>query len=85
MFSSNKDDEFAVYRTSQVKIKYVVQYTCDNDKIKEFQPIIQTELEDQRLSFEDHDQPKGEKSFLKLPTITVKSVFLVFSETGFYF
>ncbi|XP_058041921.1 protein mono-ADP-ribosyltransferase PARP4 isoform X1 [Ahaetulla prasina] len=53
-----EDDEFAVYRTSQVKIKYVVQYKCDNDKVKEFQPIIQTELEEQRLSFEDHDQPK---------------------------
>ncbi|XP_032075718.1 protein mono-ADP-ribosyltransferase PARP4 isoform X2 [Thamnophis elegans] len=53
-----EDDEFVVYRTSQVQIKYVVQCTCDNDKVKEFQPIIQTELEDQRLSFEDYDQPK---------------------------
>ncbi|XP_070605865.1 protein mono-ADP-ribosyltransferase PARP4 isoform X1 [Erythrolamprus reginae] len=48
-------DEFAVYRTSQVKIKYVVQYTCNNDSLKEFQPIIQNELEDQWLSFEDYD------------------------------
>ncbi|KAL7983330.1 hypothetical protein Chor_000206 [Crotalus horridus] len=53
-----EDDEFAVYRTSQVKIKYVVQYSCVNDKIKVFQPIIQTELEDQSLSFEDDDQSK---------------------------
>ncbi|XP_026564599.1 poly [ADP-ribose] polymerase 4 isoform X2 [Pseudonaja textilis] len=53
-----EDDEFAVYRTSQVKIKYVVQCTCVNDIIKEFQPIIQKELEDQRFSFEDHDQPR---------------------------
>ncbi|XP_015672315.1 protein mono-ADP-ribosyltransferase PARP4 [Protobothrops mucrosquamatus] len=53
-----EDDEFVVYRTSQVKIKYVVQYSCVNDKIKVFQPIIQTELEDQSLSFEDDDQSK---------------------------
>ncbi|XP_063161870.1 protein mono-ADP-ribosyltransferase PARP4 [Candoia aspera] len=53
-----EDDEFVVYRTSQVKIKYVVQFSCVNDKVKEFQPIIQTELENQMLSLEHHDQPK---------------------------
>ncbi|XP_015745662.2 poly [ADP-ribose] polymerase 4 [Python bivittatus] len=53
-----EDDEFVVYRTSQMKIKYVVQFSCVNDKVKEFQPIIQTELEDQMLSLEHHDQPK---------------------------
>uniref|UniRef100_A0A670HY83 Poly [ADP-ribose] polymerase n=1 Tax=Podarcis muralis TaxID=64176 RepID=A0A670HY83_PODMU len=35
------DDEFVVYRASQVKIKYVVKFSLAGDKVKEFHPEIQ--------------------------------------------
>ncbi|XP_066476989.1 protein mono-ADP-ribosyltransferase PARP4 [Tiliqua scincoides] len=47
-----EDDEFVVYRTSQVKIKYVVKFCLADDKVEEFHPVIQTELEDQ--AFPEH-------------------------------
>ncbi|XP_067842203.1 protein mono-ADP-ribosyltransferase PARP4 isoform X2 [Heptranchias perlo] len=38
--SEFEDDEFVVYSTSQVKIKYVVQFCVGEDQLKPFQPII---------------------------------------------
>ncbi|XP_054829757.1 protein mono-ADP-ribosyltransferase PARP4 [Eublepharis macularius] len=45
--SAFQDDEFVVYRTSQIKMKYVVKFCLADDEVKEFHPTIQTELEDQ--------------------------------------
>lgn len=37
-----QDDEFVVYNTEQIRLKYVVQYTLEGDELKEFQPQINT-------------------------------------------
>ncbi|GCB77515.1 hypothetical protein scyTo_0016699, partial [Scyliorhinus torazame] len=38
--SEFEDDEFVVYSTSQVKIKYVVQFCIGEDQLKPFHPLI---------------------------------------------
>ncbi|XP_078078208.1 protein mono-ADP-ribosyltransferase PARP4 isoform X2 [Mustelus asterias] len=40
IFTEFEDDEFVVYSTSQVKIKYVVQFCIDEDQLKPFHPLI---------------------------------------------
>ncbi|KAH0625127.1 hypothetical protein JD844_033266 [Phrynosoma platyrhinos] len=55
--SAFEDDEFVVYKTNQVKIKYVVKFSLAYDRVKEFHPVIQTELEDQVPSH-DESQPE---------------------------
>ncbi|XP_052047314.1 protein mono-ADP-ribosyltransferase PARP4 isoform X2 [Apodemus sylvaticus] len=43
-----QDDEFVVYKTSQVKMKYIVKFCVPGDQIKEFHPHENAELEEQR-------------------------------------
>ncbi|XP_067299712.1 protein mono-ADP-ribosyltransferase PARP4-like isoform X2 [Pseudorasbora parva] len=43
--SEFEDDEFVVYNTEQIRLKYVVQYTLEGDELKEFQPYINTFVE----------------------------------------
>ncbi|XP_056097999.1 protein mono-ADP-ribosyltransferase PARP4 [Rhinichthys klamathensis goyatoka] len=43
--SEFEDDEFVVYNTEQIRLKYVVQYTLEGDELKEFQPHINTVVE----------------------------------------
>ncbi|XP_048050208.1 protein mono-ADP-ribosyltransferase PARP4-like isoform X2 [Megalobrama amblycephala] len=43
--SEFEDDEFVVYNTEQIRLKYVVQYTLEGDELKEFQPHINTFVE----------------------------------------
>lgn len=43
-----EDDEFVVYKTSQVKMKYIVKFCIPGDQIKDFQPHENTELEERR-------------------------------------
>ncbi|XP_049985056.1 protein mono-ADP-ribosyltransferase PARP4 [Alexandromys fortis] len=43
-----EDDEFVVYKTSQVKMKYIVQFRIPGDRIKDFHPDENTELEEHR-------------------------------------
>lgn len=38
-----QDDEYVVYSPDQVKLKYVVQFSVEGDKVTEFSPIIPTE------------------------------------------
>uniref|UniRef100_A0A8C2ELY4 Poly [ADP-ribose] polymerase n=1 Tax=Cyprinus carpio TaxID=7962 RepID=A0A8C2ELY4_CYPCA len=38
--SEFEDDEFVVYNTEQIRLKYVVQYSLEGDELKEFQPQI---------------------------------------------
>uniref|UniRef100_A0A8C1M0X4 Poly [ADP-ribose] polymerase n=1 Tax=Cyprinus carpio TaxID=7962 RepID=A0A8C1M0X4_CYPCA len=40
--SEFEDDEFVVYNTEQIRMKYVVQYSLEGDELKEFQPQIKT-------------------------------------------
>ncbi|XP_075805124.1 protein mono-ADP-ribosyltransferase PARP4 isoform X3 [Microtus pennsylvanicus] len=43
-----EDDEFVVYKTSQVKMKYIVKFRIPGDRIKDFHPDENTELEEHR-------------------------------------
>ncbi|XP_054079534.1 protein mono-ADP-ribosyltransferase PARP4 isoform X1 [Rissa tridactyla] len=43
--SDFEDDEFVVYKTCQVKIRYVVKFCLAEDQIKQFQPAVGVELE----------------------------------------
>ncbi|KAK9969169.1 hypothetical protein ABG768_027366 [Culter alburnus] len=43
--SEFEDDEFVIYNTEQIRLKYVVQYTLEGDELKEFQPHINTFVE----------------------------------------
>uniref|UniRef100_A0A8D2KV27 Poly [ADP-ribose] polymerase n=1 Tax=Varanus komodoensis TaxID=61221 RepID=A0A8D2KV27_VARKO len=78
-YSEFEHDEFAVYRTSQVKIKYVVQFCLADDKIKTFSPVIPTHFEDQVLSLEHQPQPEGEPHFLYKTLKGLFSVSLMYS------
>ncbi|RXN35111.1 poly [ADP-ribose] polymerase 4 isoform X1 [Labeo rohita] len=42
--SEFEDDEFVVYNTEQIRLKYVVQYSLEGDELKEFHPHINTQL-----------------------------------------
>ncbi|KAL1268030.1 hypothetical protein QQF64_033393 [Cirrhinus molitorella] len=48
--SEFEDDEFVVYNTEQIRLKYVVQYSLDGDDLKEFQPQISTFVELSQLT-----------------------------------
>ncbi|XP_066225211.1 protein mono-ADP-ribosyltransferase PARP4 [Saccopteryx leptura] len=41
-----EDDEFVVYRTNQVKMKYIVKFCIPGDEVKDFHPCNTTELEE---------------------------------------
>ncbi|KAI7809102.1 hypothetical protein IRJ41_025844, partial [Triplophysa rosa] len=43
--SDFEDDEYVVYNTDQIQLKYVVQYTLKEDQLTEFQPHIDTSEE----------------------------------------
>ncbi|XP_036417467.1 protein mono-ADP-ribosyltransferase PARP4 isoform X2 [Colossoma macropomum] len=43
--SDFEDDEYVVYNTDQVRLKYVVQYSLKEDQLKTFQPYINTSVE----------------------------------------
>ncbi|KAA0715889.1 Poly [ADP-ribose] polymerase 4 [Triplophysa tibetana] len=45
MPSDFEDDEYVVYNTDQIQLKYVVQYTLEEDQLTEFQPHIDTSEE----------------------------------------
>lgn len=35
-----QDDEYVVYNTDQIRLKYVVQYILTEDEVKDFQPSV---------------------------------------------
>ncbi|XP_057563072.1 protein mono-ADP-ribosyltransferase PARP4 isoform X5 [Hippopotamus amphibius kiboko] len=61
--SDFEDDEFVVYKTSQVKMKYIIKFCIPGDEIKDFHPCDTMELEEYRPEFsnfstvEDHQLP----------------------------
>uniref|UniRef100_A0A674JDU8 Poly [ADP-ribose] polymerase n=1 Tax=Terrapene triunguis TaxID=2587831 RepID=A0A674JDU8_9SAUR len=46
--SDFEDDEFVVYKTCQVKMRYIVKFCLAGDQVKQFQPGIETRLEQDR-------------------------------------
>ncbi|NXW35609.1 PARP4 polymerase, partial [Phaetusa simplex] len=52
--SDFEDDEFVVYKTCQVKIRYVVKFCLAEDQIKQFQPAVGVELE------QDNNEPESQ-------------------------
>uniref|UniRef100_A0A669QAC7 Poly [ADP-ribose] polymerase n=1 Tax=Phasianus colchicus TaxID=9054 RepID=A0A669QAC7_PHACC len=52
--SDFEDDEFVVYKTTQVKIRYVVKFCLAEDQIKEFQPGTGVETEQDNTELESH-------------------------------
>ncbi|KAM6211438.1 LOW QUALITY PROTEIN: protein mono-ADP-ribosyltransferase PARP4 [Sarcoramphus papa] len=52
--SDVEDEEFVVYKTCQVKIRYVVKFCLAEDQIKPFQPAIGVELE------QDNNEPESQ-------------------------
>ncbi|XP_058403765.1 protein mono-ADP-ribosyltransferase PARP4 isoform X3 [Diceros bicornis minor] len=46
-----EDDEFVVYKTNQVKMKYIIKFCMPGDEIKDFHPCDSTELEEHRPEF----------------------------------
>ncbi|XP_053163691.1 protein mono-ADP-ribosyltransferase PARP4 isoform X4 [Hemicordylus capensis] len=57
-YSAFEADEFVVYRTSQVKIQYVAKVCLEEEKVKEFNPVIQTDVEDQVPFSKPQSQPE---------------------------
>ncbi|XP_043851171.1 protein mono-ADP-ribosyltransferase PARP4 [Dromiciops gliroides] len=51
IISDFEDDEFVVYKTSQVKMKYLVNFCMAGDQIKGFCPFANTEWEENRPEF----------------------------------
>ncbi|XP_004446762.2 protein mono-ADP-ribosyltransferase PARP4 isoform X1 [Dasypus novemcinctus] len=46
-----EDDEFVVYKTNQIKMKYIVKFCIPGDPIKDFHPGHNIELEEDRPEF----------------------------------
>lgn len=59
-----QDDEFVVYETNQVKMKYIVKFSVSGDEIKDFHPCDNTELEEYRPEFSNFSTVEGEMAFL---------------------
>nr|XP_048701056.1 protein mono-ADP-ribosyltransferase PARP4 isoform X7 [Caretta caretta] len=59
IYSDFEDDEFVVYKTCQVKMRYIVKFCLPGDQIKQFQPGIVTELaQDLPATSHCHLQPE---------------------------
>ncbi|XP_076120229.1 protein mono-ADP-ribosyltransferase PARP4-like isoform X2 [Alosa pseudoharengus] len=43
--SEFEDDEYVVFSPDQVRLKYVIQYTLPDDQLKDFQPSVDTSVE----------------------------------------
>ncbi|XP_035311523.1 protein mono-ADP-ribosyltransferase PARP4 isoform X1 [Cricetulus griseus] len=53
-----EDDEFVVYKTNQVKMKYIVKFLIPGDQIKDFHPHENTELEEHRAAPSNVSKPE---------------------------
>uniref|UniRef100_A0A8C1B915 Poly [ADP-ribose] polymerase n=1 Tax=Cyprinus carpio carpio TaxID=630221 RepID=A0A8C1B915_CYPCA len=60
--SEFEDDEFVVYNTEQIRLKYVVHYSLEGDELKEFQPHINTQLTDTTPDILSSDDSEGLES-----------------------
>lgn len=62
---SAQDDEYVVYSPDQVKLKYVVQFSIEGDKLKEFSPDIIT-ADEPRLPSSIQGEPRTLENILKV-------------------
>ncbi|XP_023564489.1 poly [ADP-ribose] polymerase 4 [Octodon degus] len=46
-----EDDEFVVYKTNQVKVKYIIKFCMPGDQIKDFHPHDNSKLEEYKPEF----------------------------------
>ncbi|XP_054995973.1 protein mono-ADP-ribosyltransferase PARP4 isoform X2 [Sorex araneus] len=53
-----EDDEFVVYNTNQIKMKYIIKFCIPGDEIKDFCPCNDTELEEFRTESPDFSEVK---------------------------
>uniref|UniRef100_A0A8C2ZWQ6 Poly [ADP-ribose] polymerase n=1 Tax=Cyclopterus lumpus TaxID=8103 RepID=A0A8C2ZWQ6_CYCLU len=72
--SEFEDDEYVVYSTDQVRLKYVVQFSIRGEQLKEFRPAIDTSAEapppsDQGESTQEEDEVES----IKNPLADVKA------------
>uniref|UniRef100_A0A8C3RM59 Poly [ADP-ribose] polymerase n=1 Tax=Chelydra serpentina TaxID=8475 RepID=A0A8C3RM59_CHESE len=59
IYSDFEDDEFVVYKTCQVKMRYIVKFCLAGDQVKQFQPGTETELvQDRPATSHCHLQPE---------------------------
>ncbi|XP_048197632.1 protein mono-ADP-ribosyltransferase PARP4 isoform X1 [Perognathus longimembris pacificus] len=62
-----EDDEFVVYKTNQIKMKYLIKFRLPGDQIKDFHPHINTDLEEFRpedlicSNIEDYQLPDSKR------------------------
>lgn len=49
-----QDDEYVVYNTDQIRLKYIVQYFLPEDEIKDFQPFVDLTLAPQSCASSSH-------------------------------
>lgn len=61
---SLQDDEYVVYSPDQVKLKYVVQFSIEGDKLKEFSPDIIT-ADEPRLPSSIQGEPRTPEKYFK--------------------
>ncbi|XP_016059049.1 PREDICTED: poly [ADP-ribose] polymerase 4 [Miniopterus natalensis] len=63
-----EDDEFVVYKTSQVKMKYIIKFCIPGDEVKDFHPCSNIELQEHTpevsefSKVEDYQLPDAEPS-----------------------
>ncbi|XP_010727343.1 protein mono-ADP-ribosyltransferase PARP4-like [Meleagris gallopavo] len=69
--SDFEDDEFVVYKTTQVKIRYVVKFCLAEDEIKLFQPGIGVETEQDNTELESQCHSQNES--YELPSANISN------------
>uniref|UniRef100_A0A5F8GTN8 Poly [ADP-ribose] polymerase n=1 Tax=Monodelphis domestica TaxID=13616 RepID=A0A5F8GTN8_MONDO len=67
VISDFEDDEFVVYKTSQIKMKYLVKFCISGDRVKDFSPCAVTEWEENRPELlNDHTQLEDTDPFINI-------------------
>ncbi|XP_062958691.1 protein mono-ADP-ribosyltransferase PARP4 isoform X2 [Cynocephalus volans] len=68
-----EDDEFVVYKTNQVKMKYIIKFSLPGDQIKDFLPCDNTELEEYRPEFSNFSKVEDYQLPDTKPSSSIKS------------
>ncbi|XP_045834014.1 protein mono-ADP-ribosyltransferase PARP4 isoform X2 [Meles meles] len=68
-----EDDEFVVYKTNQIKMKYIIKFCVFGDEIKDFHPCNTTELEEYRPEFSNFSNVEDYQLTDTKPSSNIKS------------
>ncbi|XP_022378335.1 poly [ADP-ribose] polymerase 4 isoform X1 [Enhydra lutris kenyoni] len=68
-----EDDEFVVYKTNQIKMKYIIKFCIFGDEIKSFHPCNTTELEEYRPEFSNFSNVEDYQLADTKPSSNIKS------------